>query len=345
MIVQLLDGSCILSPSTSGPFVPTQFGQAPAGILHSETVGLGPGQFRLSAAIDADLVAQAWYAWISAASLPPPPLSYLVVNHGIPPLTQVVTFPAGIAVSVSVIAVGTPPALPTVVSTIDGAIAASATESIVEGGGDTATMAVFGWIATGGIDTLTIDSAGGNDVAAIVLSFIAATLDVSAGSTATGQTIGVSLGPVAAAGEIVVVNVAYLNLNSSTVWPPQVPYSGVGTQIVTSPDGSQWQMYAGWGWTVAGVNPIAVGIVTGNPIQPQVEGMIAQAFLVAAGSPPLGAIITVIEAFDIIDQPAPQQYLTVPLPTLNAAAIESLKELQAQILAKESVMEAPTDAG
>lgn len=55
--------------------------------------------------------------------------------------------------------------------------------------------------------------------------------------------------------------------------------------------------------------------------------------------------MTVIESFDVVVPPPADNFLTVPLPRLDAGAIEALKTLQAQILAKDALPVESTDAG
>jgi hypothetical protein len=382
MIVQLLGGIAILCPATTGPMVANNFGLMPCGVFHSIDNGNGPGTFRLSLDDDGDLITQAWYAWVAGGTSGGPTgtgsdtfvtpdnvsafLAEAVGGGGAGNSWQGAAFNSSSGGGGGAYAPANPAVVPGV------------SYPFVVGTGGTRGLdnATGSWFSLSGVRPVAAFDGCYADFghlpppgpgsfigqAGVAVNCVGTfPIDGGAGVFSDQEVFPLLGGAGGGGGGGAVIGAATAGADGA------VPTGGAGGTTgggqggsealpCTGADGVTGGGGGGGGLdttaTVLGLGGLggngAVSLTwtgspgiygVGGPGNPNITNntwtLPAQA----------GPIITVIESFDIVDPPPPQQYLTVPLPTLNAAAIESLKELQAQILAKESVMEAPTDAG
>ena len=347
MMVQLLAGDAVLGVNTNGPMVVTAFGSFPCGVWTSLTDGNSLNPFRMSAAIDADLITQEWFIW-PVGGLPPVPAAPVSVAFGTvntfggaaPTLIVPFSEPAGVMIA-AVFTIVDGAVDTTATSGLAGLLASSANATTPSETGVFGQVDWYTWIHTGGPDTLTLVGSAAGLITCQVWNGNLSTADQSGSATGTNFPVSVSTGgAIAAAPEFAFAGFSSVNgpVNFTEFAPPFV--SLVSGQVIDN-NGATWN----YGGSYAPVTAVAVVTATLSPIAFTGDWCAAILTLTVFGGTAPASTVTVIESFDIVDSPAPQQYLTVPLPTLNAAAIESLKELQAQILAKESVMEVLTDAG
>jgi hypothetical protein len=325
----------------------------PCGIWHSLDNGNGPATFRMSSAIDTDLITQEWYAWLVSAPVgptPPAPASAatgLVNTFGGAPASLVVAVPATTVTLIVIlwdVVTGVAPA--TLTSAVSGLLAPVAMASSGQTLGNQTDIQIFAYTPAAA-DTLTAASASPGVIQLDVYPTIApGTVDQTGVTTGTNLPNPVTTGGAVTASDETVFWAQAGDLTGTggggNYWSSQPPYSVLSTTSILDNNGTFWGVVSAWGWnpplSVFSFDPIVLNVSTLGPW----AGVIATLF--ATPSVATTAILTVLEAFDVVVPPA-NNYLTVPLPKLTPAAIEALKALQAQILAKDAVTEDTTDAG
>ena len=347
MMVQLLAGDAVLGVNTNGPMVETAFGSFPCGVWTSLVDGNSLNPFRMSAAIDADLVTQEWFIWpvgpVGSTAVP----VYLSADNqdngfGVGPPTAFAAYTVAAQVLIAAaFAVVIGNVAPVVTSALLGVLAPTAIQVTPSESGTFGFALTFAWAHPGGADTVTItDGATGWVWLSVYLLPGAIATDQAGTSSGTGGTNSVTTaGPVASVPQIALA--AFLQANfiggGAGFVAPAVLFDG---GAVVDNNALSWGGDVGYA-TVTAIGAVTVTFLTG-PLNTDFIGVIETITL------PLGSgtsIVTVIESFDVVVPPPADNFLTVPLPRLDAGAIEALKTLQAQILAKDALPVESTDAG
>jgi hypothetical protein len=325
LLVQLIGGIAILGINTNGPSENTDFGEMPAGVFHSVDNGDGPGLFRLSAEIDGDLVQQQWSAWVQPIVVEPPfemPTDGSIA-HGMAPSTFTFTV-TGVAFLLVMIA-ATGPVLPTIHSAQGGLLVPVQQIAVSDGLGDSAIIAVYKYLCTGGSDTLTWTVAANNAGWFYVYGLTGIGVDVTGENSVTGAAVVVNTTAAAKyPGEFAASACVSLDAGAASV--PSAPWTQNSLSVPTiSPSGSVWTMDAALLFTGdSGVQTVTWGFGAGAT-----KGAATVTVAAIDAPAPTSRIITVIESFDVVDQ-QPTTF-SVSLPKLSPDAIAALDSLLAKI--------------
>lgn len=339
LMFQLTQGVAMLAFDTSGPLVPSVVGPVPCALWHSVDTGNGPGTFRLSKAIDGDLVKQAWYGWTKFPTfnaIPAPWVRHVIA--GAPPLATFAITPILPLVVLVVFMVGTGPATATVTSAALGNISALFGNSLPDGGGDFGRVEVF-CFAPGISDTVTIAA----DINCTCIAYV---------TSVNGELSGLAQG--GAQGVGVNQAIGLINITTSTVqspislrqpvlvvtnsFGPAATFTYAGNVLPTgslaapstftepqvSPDATTWLSEGLISQTTAVGVPASVTI-THDVIQTDTISVIITFNL------PAPRRMCVVEAFDIVQPPPPKKTFTVSLPRLSPDAIAALHDLMSRV--------------
>jgi hypothetical protein len=333
LIVSMIGGAVVLGITQAAPDVVSAVGTVPAGIFLQGGDVSGPGIFRASSAIDADLVTQEWFAWLVPGTAPAP---NVVLQFSLGPAALAPSFstpwPAGLGASVAIVfCVNTAPALATINSALFGNIAPLVHRTLNDASTDSCIAAIYFWNPTGLADTITFTASGTDQVYLHYFNAPGGAADVSGSAAGSGSSQSVTTaGSIAASGEAMfaaVMNFAGGVAGPGQPAPPWQDFSAFGDTSL-SPDGTQWWMAPSAGVALAGGPQTVAFTFAGASVG---SAAIIQALTLGASPSSAGAAISVFESWEVVEPPEPPKTFTFDLPRLPPHALATLKSLLSKV--------------